>query len=159
MAFVYTIVYGRLSKVGSKQDVEECVSDVFSEVYQTRKLIDLEKGSLKSYLAVLSKRTAIDAYRKLRKKADGISLDEFDHNWISSDIDVEKIVIDSETGDLLIQEIQALGEPDSQIMIRKYYLGESSKVISKALGIKENTVNKKASRALVKLKQALGGAL
>ncbi|MCL2023027.1 MAG: sigma-70 family RNA polymerase sigma factor [Oscillospiraceae bacterium] len=158
MAFVYTIVNGKLSCTSNKQDVEECVSDIFYEVYRTRNLIDLEKGSLKSYLAVLSKRRSIDVFRKLRNNAH-VSLDKFEHDWIASDIDIEKGVVDRETNDLLIQEIKALGEPDSQIIIRKYYFGQTSKIISKALGIKENTVNKKVSRALVKLKQALGGAL
>lgn len=159
MAFVYTIVYGKLSGVCNKQDIEECVSDIFYEVYRTRNLIDLEKGSLKSYLAVLSKRTAIDVFRKQHKNAGNISLDEFENDWIASDNDMEKSLIDSETGDILINEIKALGKPDSQIMIRKYYYGQSSKIISKALGMKENTVNKRVSRALAKLNQTLGGIL
>ena len=159
MGFVYTIVYGKMYIVCNKQDIEECVSDIFHEAYRTRNLIDLEKGSLKSYLAVLSKRTAIDVFRKLWNNADNISLDEFDNDWIASDTDIEKYVIDSEASDLLIHEIKALGEPDCQIMIRKYYFGQTSKIISKALGIKENTVNKKVSRALGKLKQSLGGVL
>ena len=160
IAFVYTIVYGKLSSVCNKQDIEECVSDVFCEIYQTRNAIDLEKGSLKSYLAILSKRRAIDVFRKYRSNVDNVSLDEIDHeNWMTSDTDIEKSMIESETRNLLIGEIKALGEPDSQIIIRKYYFGQTSKVISKELGIKENTVNKKVSRALGKLKQALGGAL
>lgn len=159
MAFVYTIVHGKLSGVCGKQDIEEAVSDIFYEMYRTRNIIDLGKGSLKSYLAVVSKRTAIDIYRKRRSKDGIISIDEFEHDWIASETDIEKDVIDSETSDLLIKEIMALGEPDSQIMIRKYYFGQTSKVIAKVLRIKENTINKKVSRALVKLQQALGGVL
>lgn len=159
MAFVYTIAYGKLSGICSKQDIEECVADIFYEVYNTRSLIDLEKGSLKSYLAVLSKRRAIDVFRKLVKNSSDVYIDEFEHDWIASDTNVENGIIDSERSDLLIQEIKALGEPDSQILIWKYYFGQPSKIISKTLGIKENTVNKKVSRALGKLKQALGGVL
>ncbi len=157
IAFVYTIVYGKLSNAGGRQDVEECVSDVFCEVYRTRSAIDPDKGSLKAYLAVLSKRTAIDRYRKLQSNAGDEIYDEFDFEQIASHMDTEKDVIDGETGDRLIRGIKALGEPDSEIMIRKYYFGQSSKTISKALGIKENTVNKKVSRALIKLKGELGG--
>ena len=159
MAYVYTIVYGKLYSLCSKQDIEECVSDIFYEVDRTRNVINLEKGSLKSYLAVLSKRTAIDVFRKLRKNVNDISIDEFEHDWIASDINVEKSILDNETTDLLIQEIKDLGEPDSQIIIRKYYFGQCSRMISKTLGIKENTVNKKNSRALVKLESTLGGVL
>ena len=131
MAFVYTIVYGKLSGICNKYDIEECVSDIFYEIYRSRSNIDLEKGSLKSYLAVTAKRRAIDVYRKKRNNADDLSIDEFEHDWIAADTDVEKTVMENETTDLLIKEIKALGEPDSQIMIRKYYFGQSTKIISR----------------------------
>ncbi len=159
MGFVYTIAYGKLSTVCDRQDIEECVSDIFYEVYRTRNFIDPKKGSLKAYLAVLSKRTAIDVFRKMRGKAENMPLEELENERMVSDTDIEKSVIDSEKSDILIEGIKALGEPDSQIMIRRYYFGQSSKAISKALGIKENTINKKVSRALVKLKHSLGGVL
>ncbi|MCL2281561.1 MAG: sigma-70 family RNA polymerase sigma factor [Dehalococcoidia bacterium] len=159
MAFVYTIAYGKLSSVCDKQDIEECVSDIFYEIYRTRNNIDLEKGSLKSYIAVLSKHKAIDVFRKHQKSIAHLCTNERDYDLVASDTDVEKDVIDNEASEHLIREIKALGEPDSQIMIRKYYFGQNTKTISKALGIKENTVDKKVSRALVKLEQALKGAL
>ena len=158
-AFVYTIVYGKLSGVCGKQDIEECVSDIFYELYRTRESIDPEKGSIKAYIAVLSKRRAIDAFRKLQNGDNVISIDEFEHDWIASDTDVETGAADRETGELLIQAIKALGFPDSQIMIRKYYFGQGAKDIARAMGLKENTVNKKVSRALAKLEKSLGGEL
>ncbi len=159
MGFVYAIVSGKLSNVCSKQDVEECVSDVFYKTYQSRERIDLSKGTLKSYLAVLARRTAIDVYRKHQNTGKVIPLDELDMDPIDENNDVAAIANDNETNDQLLVEIRALGEPDSQIIIRKYYFGQSAKDISKALGIKENTINKRASRALDKLKLSLGGIL
>lgn len=159
MGFVYTIVYGKLSGVCNKQDVEECVSDIFFEVYKARSSIDLGKGSIKAYLAVLSKRKAIDIYRKHKNGSEQVSFDELGHDRIASDVNVQETVSGHAASDVLIDEIKALGEPDSQIMIRKYYFGQSTKTIAKALGLKDNTVDKKVSRALAKLKQALGGVL
>jgi RNA polymerase sigma-70 factor (ECF subfamily) len=159
MAFVYTIVSGKLALSCKRQDIEECVSDVFYKVYRTRAGIDPEKGSIKSYLAVLAKRTAIDAFRKLHNTSGEISFDEYGCERIASGTDIEKEAAESETGDRLIEGIKALGEPDSQILIRKYYFGQSAKTISKALGMRENTINKRASRALTKLKASLGGVM
>lgn len=159
LGLVYAIICGKLSGVCGKQDIEECVSDVFYEVYKTGRSIDLEKGSLKSYLAVLSKRKAIDKYRKHKNQTELLSLDECDYDWIGSDINVEKALAGQEENDILIGEIKALGEPDSEVIIRKYYFGQSTKTIAKALGLRENTVDKKVSRALVKLRQALGGVI
>lgn len=158
-AFVYAIAYGRLSSICDKRDIEECVSDIFYEIYRTRNNIDLEKGSLKHYIAVLSKRKAVDVFRKQQRATSQLYTGEFEHDLVISDTDIERDAIDNETSERLIHEIKALGEPDSQIMIRKYYFGQSTKAISKATGIKENTVDKKVSRALVKLEQALKGAL
>jgi len=159
MAFVYTVVYGKLSGTGTRQDIEECVSDIFYEFYRTRHTIDPEKGSVKAWLAVLSKRMAIDAWRRQRRAAGDLSLDDAGYAWIASEADPEKELADRETGELLMRQIRSLGEPDSQIILRKYYLGQSAKIIAGALKLKENTVNKKASRSLEKLKQTLGGVL
>jgi RNA polymerase sigma-70 factor (ECF subfamily) len=158
--FVWTIAHGKLSGSCSRHDIEECVSDVFYEVYKTRSTIDLEKGSLKSYIAVVAKRKAVDTYRRLCRHSATVSLED-SGELISSD-NAEQSIIDSETRAELIREVKSLGEPDSQIIICKYYLGQSTKIIAKALGLKPNTVDKKASRALLKLRenlQSLGGAL
>lgn len=159
MALVHTIVYGKLSGLFNKYDIEECVSDIFYEVYKNIKLIDLEKGSFKAYLAVLAKRRAIDFYRKQKRNVSNLSMNEFDSAWMVSDVDIDKSVIEDETSEILIRAVKELGEPDSQIMIRKYYFGESTKAIAKILGIKENTIDKKVSRALGKLEKILGGIL
>jgi len=158
-AFVYTIAYGKLSNACAKRDIEECVSDIFYEIYRTRNNIDLEKGSLKSYIAVISKRRAIDFFRKQQKAITYVPSEKFEHDLIASDTDVEKDVIDHETSNILIHEINLLGEPDSDIIIRRYYFGQNTKTIAKALGMKENTVSKRVARALVKLEQALGDIL
>lgn len=157
--FVWSIVYGNLSGVCGKHDMEECVSDVFYEIYRNRDSIDLDKGSLKSYITILAKRKAIGVFRKEKKRLGDISVNEVKHDQLVSDDDFEQKIIDGEISDILIREIELLGEPDSQIILYKYYLGQSTKSISKALGIKANTVDKRASRALAKLRQALGGAL
>lgn len=158
---VYTIVYSKLSSICSKEDIEECTSDIFYEIYKNRGSIDLEKGSIKAYLSVIAKRKAIDIFRKAAKKSNqNLSIDELDYDSIAAEnADVEAIVADSETKSTLINKIKALGEPDSEIIIRKYYLGQSTKLIAKSLKLKENTVDKKVSRGLDKLKQALGGVL
>jgi RNA polymerase sigma-70 factor (ECF subfamily) len=158
-AFVCTIVHGKLALSCNRHDMEECVSDIFYEVYKNRSLIDLERGSLKSYIAVLAKRNAIDTFNKSQKHSKNVYIDGMEHDWLTTGDNAEQNAIDNELQETLTKQIKLLGEPDSQIMIRKYYFGQSTKTISKALGIKVNTVDKKVSRALGKLKKALGGAL
>ncbi len=157
---VYTIVQGKLASVGTRQDVEECVGDVFVELWRTRESLDPMKGSLRAYLAVLSRRRAIDTYRRLCTRERRLPTDEcpFDEQKeLIDDSDPAREIVAREAADELIRAVKALGEPDSEIIIRKYYLGQSAKEIGKALKMKENTVNKRATRALVRLKEIMGG--
>lgn len=165
---VYTIVYGKISSVGTSQDAEECVSDIFLELWRSRYNIDLSKGSLKSYLVMVARRNAIDTYRRLaayQGHLSSLSLPDSDEDENAppyepvSDENIEADVIKREQSDALINAILALGKPDSEIIIRKYYLGENSKLIGKALHMKENTVNKRVGRALARLKDSIGGIL
>lgn len=66
---VYTIASDKLSLICSNEDIEECVSDVFYEVYRQREAINLQKGSIKGFIAVIAKRKAIDIYRSLKNKS------------------------------------------------------------------------------------------
>ncbi len=155
---VYTIVYSKLSS-SSTEDIEECVSDIIFDFYKNRDHIDLQKGSIKAYLSVIAKRKAIDHFRKKNSNVQNISIDDEKQGEITSNTNIEAEIINREARNILIQEINALGQPDREIFIRKYYWGQSTKAIAKSLHLKENTVDKRVSRGLIKLRQSLGGVL
>ena len=64
---LYKIAAGIILPLGTKEDVEECVSDSFLAFYGEIDSLDLDKASIKTYLAVITRRKAIDFYRKLKK--------------------------------------------------------------------------------------------
>lgn len=168
LGFVYTIVAGKLASVAGREDIEECSSDVFYAVFQNFGAIDSDKGSVKAFVATVAKRKAIDKFRQLTGQAneplrESVPLEQ-EELWSkagnqSGGHQVEAAVTSRETGRELVSQIKALGPPDSEIFIRKYYFGQSTKAIAQALSIKENTIDKKISRGLAKLKLALGGVL
>lgn len=158
MALIYTIIYNKLSGIYSKEDIEECVSDVFFEVFHYKSRIDLQKGSIKAFLAIIAKRKAIDMYRK-NKNNNHVPIDDVSQDLYSIVDDVADSILLKESNSELINAIKSLGEPDSEIIIRKYYFYQSSKDISKNLGLKVNTIDKKVSRCMQKLKKVLGGIL
>ena len=158
MALIYTIIFNKLSGMYSKEDIEECVSDVFFEVFKYKSRIDLEKGSIKAFLAIIAKRKAIDMYRK-NKNNNHINIDDVVQELYTIVDDVSDSILLKESNSVLIDAIKSLGEPDSEIIIRKYYLYQSSKDISKNIGLKVNTIDKKVSRCMQKLKKVLGGIL
>ncbi len=60
---VWTVIAGILSPALPREDLEECVADVFISFWQHSDRFDAARGSLKSYLCLLAKSRAIDRLR------------------------------------------------------------------------------------------------
>ena len=73
---VYAVTWRRLQGKFSKEDIEECVSDIFYELYRCRGKIDLEKGSIKTFLLTIAERQAIRYYERKVEHLDKVSLQE-----------------------------------------------------------------------------------
>ena len=146
---VRTIVQGRLMGYASPEDVEECISDVFADLFLM--LDDGIPGNLKGCIRMLANRRAVDCYRKLSPKSGKtIPLDEALE--ISSGESPAESSERSEQSELLLQSIQELGEPDSRIIIQKYFFHYSSSQIAKSLHITPSAVRKRCQKALEKLR-------
>ncbi|MDO4168203.1 MAG: sigma-70 family RNA polymerase sigma factor [Eubacteriales bacterium] len=152
---IYALTWRRLQGRLSKEDIEECVSDIFFELYQCRDRIDLEKGSLKAFLLVIAERRAIKYYDRKAKPYVTVTLDSDEGMEIPAQTDVEREVERNEESRRLMDAIQALGEPGSTIMVQKYYYGMTAKEIGKGLGMSKNAVEKRIKRGLEKLRNIL----
>lgn len=158
LGFVYKIAYSKLLATCSKEDIEEFVCDIFYEFYCNREKINLKKGSIKAILAVFTKRRAINLFNKKMKTQKSISLyDDNLQNILIDNENVEQRILDAEIKANLIVAVKALGTPDSEILIRKHYLGQTLREISIDLDMKVKTVEKRYERALKKLRNSIGG--
>lgn len=146
-ALSYYIVKQKLSDF-PPEEVEECVSDVFLAFYHQYTAIDLERGSIKGFLSVLSRRKAIDRWRRLAGK-ETLPLQE----EITASASLEA----QEERKILLDAVLALGDPDAKIVILKYYFGYPTKKIAEIFGLKENTVDQKVRRSLAKVRTILEG--
>ncbi len=156
---VYTVVKSKISSVCTAEDIEETVSDVFNAFYNQAERVDLSKGSIAAYLVVIAKRKAIDVFRKASKNAEVKLLDdENEAIELSDSFDLEDEVQKKELRNKLLSVINALGEPDSTIIIHRFYLGESYKDIASVTGLSDDNVRKRLSRALRKIEKELKGA-
>ena len=154
---VYSITWRRVQGWLRKEDIEECVSDIFFELYRCRDKIDLSKGSLKTFLLTIAERQAIKYYERKTDKFDKISLQEQLEKGEEplSDHNVEQQTIQKEESRLLIEAIKGLGEPTASIVIQKYYYGMTAKEIGQRAGLSKNAVEKRLKRGLEKLKTVL----
>ena len=56
--YVYAIAFKILKSCGSREDVEECVSDVFVKIYRSYANGELRDGDLKGFVGAVAKHTS-----------------------------------------------------------------------------------------------------
>ena len=94
--------------------------------------------------------------RKAKGKAyNNISIDSDDFGEIVSGTDVEKTAENKAVSEAILNAIKALGEPDSIIIIQKYFYDRKSSEIGKIVGLSPTAVRARISRAMKKLKNDL----
>lgn len=156
MLGAYTgLVYHAASAVLGRQareEIEECVSDAFLAVYRRRNALDFTKGSVKAYLCATARNLAIDRLNQ-RARSTAEPLDEFAASPEQTDAAALANLEKSE----LITRVKSLGEPDSTIVLCRYYFNMRTREIAQRVGLKENTVDQRLRRALIKLKRSEQG--
>lgn len=145
---VYAVVRRNLGGAADA-DIEACAADVFAEFYLELDKYDPSKGSLKAWLCVIARHNAVDAARKNKET---LPLDE---EILSEASSVEGELEESELRRAVLSEVKNLPEPDCEILLRKFYLGESSKEIARRLKMSVSNVDTRTSRALEKLRKKL----
>lgn len=154
--YVYIIAANKLKSCGSAEDVEECVSDVFAEVFRKMEQLGEREGDLKGFIGVVARRRVIDMFRKLSIKAyRTVSAEDEAIGEIPSGENVEGSYEVSERNSILLDKIKELGEPDTSIIIKQYYYNMTAAEIGKAISMSAAAVQKRSVRARQKLKMML----
>lgn len=156
---IYSVVRHKLAgQTFCDADIEHCVADTFSEFYFDLDNFQNAAGSIRAWLCVIARNNAYDRLRRYKKEAGTLSLDAevIAEPWDDT-FSVEEALVTKEFREELLREIKALGEPDSTILLRKYYLSESSKEIAANLNLTVSAVDTRAHRAIQKLRNLFGG--
>lgn len=153
---IYAIVRNKLGGYGTREDIEDCVSDIMVEFLKNAGGFSSGTGSLKSYISTIAKFRAIDAFRRLSG-----------HNNVSLDTDNENISLppsDRNTEDEAEKRIfserlwgivRSLGEPDSSIIIYQYFYNQKVSEVARRLGMTSGSVQKRSIRARKKIAKIL----
>ncbi len=152
-SYVYAVVWRILGDFASRQDAEEIVSDVFAEVFFH--LDSVYEGSLKGYIGTVARRSAIDAFRKLSRKNPDISIEDDRLKELPAGTDIPQEYEQAEQAARLFQAVKSLGEPDSVILIQKYYYDRNASEIARTLHMNPVAVRMRISRALKRLRSLL----
>lgn len=148
---MWSIASSILHNVASDQDIEECVADVFVYLWKHPEKYDPQRGTLKVWLSVVARSQAIDKYRELSKN-NAVPLDD---TVFIEQTDICDGMVDSETKRMLISAVRALGEPEQEILIRRYYYDQKPKEIAVALDMPVKQVENHLYRTKQKLRAIL----
>ena len=152
---VYAAVRSRLSGVCSHDEIEACVSLVFTEFYFGIGQYDCRRCSLKTYLGVLARNKAIEEFRRTARQMAQTAHDEDALLEVPDSFDLEDETERRLLEQRLLRAVEALGEPDSGIMIQRYFYARSSREIAAERGMTDAAVRKRISRALTRLRTML----
>lgn len=146
--------------LGSKhRDAEECLNDTYMKIWRNIEQYDFTKASLKTYIKVIARNTAVNRLRDLsRKEKDLITLDypEAASNYIMEDKSPEDQIMFKEDVKRLQSFLEKLNRKDRELVIRKYFYMQSSKQIAKKMSSTVNAVDSKLSRLRVNMRKELG---
>lgn len=147
--YLSTVLYHMAGNSLPKEDIEEIVADVFVALWKNAGRIDLQKGTLRSYLAAVARNFAL---KRINRKMDHTSLEDIELS------DGKNFMEENFHNNYVWETVMSLGEPDSEIFVRRYKFDEKIKDISKAMGLNISTVKTRLSRGKRKLRKMLSNA-
>ena len=154
---VQAVIRRKLGGVCTSEDVEELSSDILFSVWQMRERISEEKGTLRGLIVTVAGRRCIDWYRTQSSKPERHSLDTAERVIPNVALTPEDAAVSEEQKQLMLDAINTLNEVDREILLRKYYCGETAAEIAERLSMRTGTVEMRLSRAKQKLRTVMGG--
>ncbi len=148
---VYYLTYNILNIGNSKEDIEECVADVFLEVWLKINKFDSERSNFKTWVLILTKYKALAYKRKLKKNY----VENIDDYQIEETDTIEKHVIDRETQKKLIETINSFNKMDKELFIRRYFCDEKISDIMQSLGLSRSAIDNRLLRGRKIIKEVL----
>lgn len=148
---LWSVVGAVLNNIGSTQDAEECVADTFIYLWEHPDKYDPQRGKLKTWLSIVARTQAVNRCREIAKR-NTVSLEDTD---FVDQIGIVDDILKAETRQNLLASVNALGEPDREILIRRYYYDQKPKEIALALDMSVKQVDNHLYNTKRKLREAL----
>lgn len=142
---------------GHREDVLECVNDAFYDIWQSFARYDEQKTSLKGWVALVTRRRAIDKLRSLARQKI-ITTEFFTDEMLAHDPGPEEIITRREDVILFNQFIKELSEMDRIFFIRRFFLVESIQNIADRFDLDRSVIDNHLSRIRKSLARYLEGS-
>lgn len=138
-----------LQHSGGTQEIEECVADVFVYLWQHPQSYDPSRSTLKTYLCMIARSRATDAYRRLSRRRT-LSLEQ------------AQGILEADRQDGLLEQREALEaalgrleQQDRDMVMRRYVDCQKPAQIALALGLSSRQVQNRLYRIRMQLRRQL----
>lgn len=136
------------TKLKNEDDIADAIQETILSCYKNLRKLRNNKF-FKTWLIKILMNECNKIYKKRKKQMVSYEEKETENYWITEDISFENISFD-----ILIRN---LNDEEKLILTLYYYVGYSTKEISKLLKIKESTCRSKIARAKIKLRNEFEG--
>ena len=148
---LWSVAGAVLNNIGSTQDVEECVADTFIYLWEHPEKYNPQRGKLKTWLSVIARTQAVNRCREIAKR-NIVPLEDTD---FIDQLGIVDTFLEAETRRALLAAVNALGEPDREILIRRYYYDQKPKEIALALDMSVKQVDNRLYQTKLRLREVL----
>ncbi len=139
---------------GSKEDIEECVSDVMLEVWLKIDKFDSERGNFKTWILILTKYKALE-YRRKTEKSNVENIEDYLETQADELHTVERLIVSRETQERLIEAIDTFNKVDKELFIRRYFFNEKINDLMNALGLSRSAIDNRLMRGRKIIKEVM----
>lgn len=142
-------------------DSQDAVQDAFYNITTTYELFaDGAAPATAALVHIYVRNAAINIYNKNKRHSKVVMLcdniEEVAKDIVDEDADVQRIVIDNETTEIVSEAVDKLDDMYRDLIIMKYFYHMRNVDIAQVLNIDSNKVNGRIFRAKQKLKEILG---
>lgn len=130
-------------------DIEEVVSDTFIRLWQNPEKFKPKRGSLKNYLAVMTRSLALNKVKKNQRNRLSLFGEE-----AMEDIGIS--MSETQEWQSLYDAIATLKEPTKEIFIRRFFYNEKPSMIQQQMNLPAKQIDNLLYRGKKQLKKQLG---
>lgn len=147
---MYYLAYNILHISCTKEDIEECVADVFAKVWLKIEEYNPDKGNFKTWLFMLTKYMALK-YKRSILKEQTINIDDL---FIEDKENIEKKLILRQEQEKIISIIDNFNKIDKELFLRRYFYGESTDALMHSLNLTRPAIDNRLLRCRKTIKEA-----
>lgn len=148
---IYYLAYNILSGSHPKEDIEECVADVFLDAWIKITEFDETKANFRTWLLILTKYKAL-AYRRRKNMNNIVDIKNIE---IKDDIDLEKQVFLRQDQEQVMKIINSFQKTDRELFVRRFLMGEKISDLARSFNLSRAAIDNRLLRGRKIIKEAL----